>query len=65
MQLTREGSSVISRDELLNEVWGCHDPDSCRSVDNYVLRLRQKLEVDAAHPVHSRIVHGCGYMFVP
>jgi two-component system alkaline phosphatase synthesis response regulator PhoP len=56
---------VISRDELLKEVWGCHSSDSRRSVDNYILRLRQKLEVDPAHPVHFRTVRGFGYMFVP
>jgi two-component system alkaline phosphatase synthesis response regulator PhoP len=63
--MKQDAERVISRDELLNEVWGCHKSDSRRRVDNYILRLRQKQEVDPAHPVHFRIVHGCGYMFVP
>jgi DNA-binding response OmpR family regulator len=63
--MVQNAERVISRDELLNEVWGRHNSDSRRSVDNYILRLLQKLEVDPAHPVHFRTVHGFGYKFVP
>ena len=63
--MVQDAERVISRDGLFNEVWGCHNSDSRRSVDNYILRLRQKLEVDPAHPVHFRTVRGFGYMFVP
>ncbi len=56
---------VISRDELLNEVWGYENYPSTRTVDNHILRLRQKLERDPAFPVHFRTVHGVGYKFVP
>jgi DNA-binding winged helix-turn-helix (wHTH) protein len=56
---------VISRDELLNQVWGYANYPCTRTVDNHVLKLRQKLEVEITHPVHFRTVHGIGYKFVP
>lgn len=55
---------VISRDELLNEVWGYQNYPSTRTVDNHILKLRQKLEKDPSSPVHFRTVHGMGYKFV-
>ena len=54
---------VISRDELLNEVWGYEDYPSTRTVDNHILKLRQKLERDPANPTHFLTVHGIGYRF--
>ena len=56
---------VVSREELLNEVWGYQNYPSTRTVDNHILRLRQKLEKDPANPVHFRTVHSAGYKFVP
>jgi len=56
---------VISRDELLNEVWGYENYPCTRTVDNHVLKLRQKLERDPSRPVHFRTAHGMGYRFVP
>lgn len=56
---------VISRDDLLNQVWGYHNYPSTRTVDNHILRLRQKLEPDFGKPVHFRTVHGIGYKFMP
>jgi len=55
---------VFSRDELLHEAWGYQNYPSTRTVDNHVLRLRQKLERCPARPVHFRTVHGVGYKFV-
>lgn len=55
---------VISRDELLKVLGYQHYP-STRTIDNHVLKLRQKLEKDSANPVHFRTVHGAGYKFVP
>jgi DNA-binding response OmpR family regulator len=55
----------ISRDELLNEVWGYENYPCTRTVDNHVLRLRRKLERDPSRPVHFRTVHGAGYKFLP
>jgi DNA-binding winged helix-turn-helix (wHTH) protein len=56
---------VISRDELLNQVWGYDNYPCTRTVDNHLMRLRQKLEPDAANPTHFRTVHGIGYKFLP
>jgi DNA-binding response OmpR family regulator len=56
---------VISREELLNEVWGYHNYPSTRTVDNHILRLRQKLEPDPASPRYFLTLHGAGYKFVP
>jgi two-component system alkaline phosphatase synthesis response regulator PhoP len=56
---------VISREELLSEVWGYQNYPTTRTVDNHILKLRQKLEKDPANPVHFRTVHGAGYRFVP
>jgi len=55
---------VISREELLNEVWGYQSYPSTRTVDNHILRLRQKLEKDPSRPVHFKTMHGAGYRFV-
>jgi len=63
--LTRNSQRVISRDELLNKVWGYGSYPCTRTVDNHMLRLRQKLEIDPAHPSHFLTVHGLGYKFVP
>jgi two-component system, OmpR family, alkaline phosphatase synthesis response regulator PhoP len=62
--LVRNPDRVISRDELLKEVWGYQNYPSTRTVDNHILRLRQKLERDLAGPVHFRTVHRMGYKFV-
>jgi DNA-binding response OmpR family regulator len=56
---------VLTREELLNEVWGYNSYPSTRTVDNQILKLRQKLEPNPAEPVHFCTVHGAGYRFVP
>jgi DNA-binding response OmpR family regulator len=56
---------VISRDELLNQVWGFENYPTTRTVDNHVSRLRKKLEANPACPIHFQTVHGMGYKFVP
>jgi DNA-binding winged helix-turn-helix (wHTH) protein len=63
--LIQNARRVISRDELLNEVWGYENYPSTRTVDNHILRLRRKLERDPSHPAHFRTVHGTGYKFLP
>jgi hypothetical protein len=62
---TQNVRRVISRDELLNEVWGYESYPCTRTVDNHVLRLRQKLERDPSRPAHIRTMHGVGYKFLP
>lgn len=61
----RNPERVISREELLNQVWGFNCYPSTRTVDNHLVKLRQKLEGDAANPRHFKTVHGAGYKFVP
>lgn len=56
---------VIPRDEMLDKVWGYENYPCTRTVDNHILRLRQKLEMDPANPVHFLTVHGVGYRFIP
>ena len=62
---TQNPERVLSRDELLNQVWGYQCYPSTRTVDNHILRLRQKLEKDPVNPLHFRTVHKVGYKFVP
>lgn len=56
---------VLSRDELLNQVWGYECYPSTRTVDNHILKLRQKLKKDPVNPLHFRTIHRVGYKFVP
>lgn len=56
---------VLTRDVLLNEVWGYNFYPTTRTVDNQVLKLRQKLERDPANPKHLLTIYGAGYKFVP
>jgi DNA-binding response OmpR family regulator len=63
--LGRSPDRVVSREELLNEVWGYENYPSTRTVDNHVLRLRQKLEPDPANPRYFLTIHGAGYKFTP
>jgi DNA-binding response OmpR family regulator len=63
--LTKNAERVVSRDELLDKVWGYQDYPCTRTVDTHMLRLRQKLEGDPSNPSHLITVHGRGYKFVP
>jgi DNA-binding response OmpR family regulator len=63
--LLKNPRRVISRDELLNEVWGYENYPCTRTVDNHILKLRKKLEPEPAHPKHFRTVHCAGYRFLP
>ena len=56
---------ALSRDMILNSVWGYESFPNTRTVDAHVVRLRQKLEPDAASPRHFLTVHGVGYRFLP
>ena len=55
--------AALSRDELLNEVWGYNAMPSTRTVDVHVAWLRQKLEENVRHPQYILTVHGLGYKF--
>jgi DNA-binding response OmpR family regulator len=60
-----KAEQVLSRDVLLNEVWGYNAYPTTRTVDNQILKLRQKLEPDPANPQHLLTIYGAGYKFVP
>jgi DNA-binding response OmpR family regulator len=63
--LIKNAKRVVSRDELLNEVWVYQNYPRTRTVDNHILRLRKKLERDPSRPLHLLTVHCLGYKFVP
>jgi DNA-binding response OmpR family regulator len=56
---------VLTRDAILNSVWGYDYFPHTRTVDAHVVRLRQKLEPESARPRHFLTVHGVGYRFLP
>jgi len=56
---------ALSREELLVGIWGGTFHVTTRTIDNLILKLRQKLEEDPANPIYFRTVHGVGYKFVP
>ncbi|MBS0207929.1 MAG: response regulator transcription factor [Planctomycetes bacterium] len=56
--------SVISRAQLLEDVWGFANSPTTRTVDNFIVRLRKYFELDPAEPQHFLSVRGAGYRFV-
>ncbi|HUK35169.1 MAG TPA: response regulator transcription factor, partial [Vicinamibacterales bacterium] len=63
--LASREDSVVTRDELLNKVWGLEAYPITRTVDNHISGLRAKLEPDPAQPIYILTVHGVGYKFAP
>lgn len=55
---------VISRNQLLDDVWGYEAMPTTRTVDNYILSLRKKIESDPSKPKHLLTIHTAGYKFV-
>lgn len=62
--LAARAGEVVTRDELLNEVWGYDNYPTTRTVDNHIVTLRAKLEDNPAEPRHLQTVHGVGYKLV-
>jgi DNA-binding response OmpR family regulator len=62
--LARHRGEIVTRDRLLNEVWGYESYPTTRTVDNQILRLRQKLEENPSDPRYILSVYGEGYKFV-
>lgn len=63
--LAERPGEVISRDEILDVVWGYDEFPSSRTVDNFIMRLRRRFETDHRHPRFFHTVHGAGYRFTP
>jgi DNA-binding response OmpR family regulator len=59
----REGE-IVTREMLLNDVWGFDTYPTTRTVDNYILSLRKHIEDDRANPIHLITVHKAGYKFI-
>ena len=62
--LIRRRGEIVTRDQLLDEVWGYESTPVTRTVDNHIARLRQKIEQDPSDPKHIITVHRLGYRFV-
>ncbi len=66
LKLLRERTDeAVSRDELLEKVWGVRPSPTNRTVDNFIVKLRRKLEEDQKSPRHILTVYGQGYKLVP
>ncbi len=63
--LIEHKGEVIRRETLLREIWGYDVFPSTRTVDNFIARLRKKIEKDPEKPKHILTVHGIGYKFIP
>ena len=62
--LAARSGEVVTRDELLDEVWGYDNYPTTRTIDNHIASLRAKLEDNPAEPRHLLTAHGVGYKLV-
>ena len=62
--LVQNDGKVVSRKQILEEVWGLHEDTDTRAIDNFVVRLRRYIEDDPAKPRHLLTVRGVGYRFL-
>lgn len=62
--LIRHRGEIVTRDQLLDEVWGYESSPITRTVDNHIAKLRQKIELDPSEPQHIVTVHRLGYRFI-
>jgi len=61
--LVRNDGHIVSRKQILEEVWGLHEDTDTRAIDNFVVRLRRYIEDDPGNPRHLLTVRGVGYRF--
>src|SRR6476620_9402881 len=62
--LVAHTGQVLTREQILNQVWGYETSPTTRTIDNFVAKLRQKIETAPHEPEHILTVHGAGYKFV-
>jgi len=62
--LYKRKNNTVSRDELLDNVWGKNEIITPRTIDNFILKLRQKIEINSAHPKFIITVQKVGYKLV-
>lgn len=60
----KQEDKIVTRNDLLNEVWGYENFPTTRTVDNYILMLRKKIEINPSQPRHLLTYHSAGYKFV-
>jgi two-component system, OmpR family, alkaline phosphatase synthesis response regulator PhoP len=63
--LFRHSGKVVSRKQILEQVWNLHEDTDTRAIDNFIVRLRKYIEKDPSNPQHLLTVRGIGYRFVP
>ena len=63
--LIEHQNEVVTRDMILDAVWGYHAFPSSRTIDNFILRLRKIFEPDPANPRYIHTMRGAGYKFTP
>jgi DNA-binding response OmpR family regulator len=62
--LTDREGQIVSRKDILEQVWRVHEDTDTRAIDNFIVRLRRYIEDDPANPVHLVTVRGIGYRFL-
>ena len=62
--LWKKKNNTVSRDEILSNIWGQDVYTTTRTIDNFILKLRQKIELDSNHPKIILTVHGIGYKLI-
>jgi len=62
--LWKHRNQTVSREDLLEKIWGYEESPTTRTVDNFILKLRQKIESDPNHPRVIITVHGIGYKLI-
>jgi DNA-binding response OmpR family regulator len=63
--LHERAGQPVPREELLEKIWGVSGASQTRSVDNFVVKLRKKIEENASQPRHIVTIYGMGYKLVP
>jgi two-component system alkaline phosphatase synthesis response regulator PhoP len=63
--LADHAGSIVTREEILDRVWGYEVFPSTRTIDNFIVRLRKRFEHNPEAPVHFHTVRGVGYRFTP
>jgi len=63
--LISNSGKIVSRKQILEEVWGLHEDTDTRAIDNFIVRLRKYIEGDPSQPQHLLTVRGIGYRFLP
>ena len=62
--MVQNDGKIVSRKQILEEVWGLHEDTDTRAIDNFVVRLRRYIEDDPGSPRHLQTVRGLGYRFM-